>query len=272
MWAVLGLFGQCEEFTHLYLSSDTDVRFVYSLTPHIDSLAQNNLPVLKAFSLELYKARGTFGMVTEDEHAVLRDMIKQLVKAITARTSFPFEATYSYGRAPLTNAMDMIKFCFSFGDESLSLCEGVTRHLQPSDKAKVARWFTSWLPAFVVELQQVLKEKGLTVTAEPFRTFLSRGIRSYAAVGVGKKPAEHQPSSRLSSFGCGCEHCQSMKKFIRSSAQVESLSLHGTHRTHLEKELKSAGAADAGLKWKTVNSGRPYRLEVRQFCFAVESS
>lgn len=246
-----------------------------SLTPHIESLAQSHLAVLKAFSLELYKARSTFGMVTEEEHTILRDIIEELVKAIAARTSFNLEApssygyglTYGYGTAtlPHANAIDMIKFCFSFGDESLSLCGRVTRHLEPSDKAKIARWFTLWLPPFVVELQKVLKEKGLTVAAEPFRTLLSRGIRNYAAVGVGKKPAEHQPSSRLSSFGCGCEHCQSMQKFIRGSAEEDWFSLVQLHRTHLEKELKSAGAADAGLKWKTVNSGRPYRLEVRQF-------
>ena len=71
-----------------------------------------------------------------------------------------------------------------------------------------------------------------------------------------------QDWSRPSTIGCQCEHCRGLARFLADPAQPEwTLRAAQQHRTHVEAEIKRAGA---DVDMRTERKGSPHQLICRK--------
>ena len=236
------------------------------LTPLIDGSAKTHPDTLRAVSIAIYEARLT--LAGQRDQKFLVDLIHRIVGAVVSATDFDFDMKalqFRYlGLNSHRRATELIKYCFSFGDQSLLLCGRVTELVKPIPQANVMDWFLGWFQPFIGSVRIYLESQGRDLSVDPFRSCLSATVELVIESGVGKKPVERFPKDWLTSFGCQCPVCGEVRAFLLGGNSQWTYKANQTARSHVEDHIRAARRLK--LSCDILRDGSPHTLRV---CYSM---
>ncbi|KAJ7645468.1 hypothetical protein DFH06DRAFT_1333122 [Mycena polygramma] len=166
-------------------------------------------------------------------------------------------------RSPESIALDNIRFAFDARMSHLGVL--VLTHLLKSPKASKPTFVSSVLAGVLRALPALLAEHKLSIAEEPYRGFAVETMMKFVRLALGPKPVASVSLDDLKAIGCGCQFCRRhLVKFFGGVWCVENVQEKQTTRTHLEKQLVEAKAAQWGVTWETIRVGRPHSLQIKK--------
>lgn len=120
--------------------------------------------------------------------------------------------------------------------------------------------FTKFALPFIDSSVREHQSTGTLWPSEPLSTFVSDTFISLIQT-LGPNLNKSVPIPQLDGFGCGCEHCLSLRTFFRNQRSTISISASQDTRKHLQRELESK-ASEFGFSWTTIKIGLPHTLQV----------
>ncbi|KAJ7598881.1 hypothetical protein C8J56DRAFT_1157949 [Mycena floridula] len=175
----------------------------------------------------------------------------------------PYHIYHSNNSTP--PLLDLIQFTFRVGVGPVFLEVILRRVLSCVTAAEYPAHLTNVLIPLLTPLKTFLVQNKLDWTVEPYasffrnvvasfsRTFLNQALSSSAAV----------PDS-LQRIGCSgsCLHCPDLKQFFLSEKKTVQFRFHQNIRSHIEQQLRIAGASASGVQTTTIRTGSPHTLVV----------
>lgn len=209
------------------------------------------------------------------EHLVTAILAHLDLRAITARDAyFCLDLSDIELNSPDLDLSHLLEYCYSFRDQSLSLCERLLRRLHlPSGVGKKQYALHNLLPSLEAVLSFVATEGrklilDATANGAP-RDFVVGGFHAIVTYGLATENIDRIPDDVIKRLNCGCTDCDEFVPQIFIGRGHCGFHIAQPKRVHLEKRLEGAGLRDYGISWETIKSGRPHMLSVCSFALFI---
>lgn len=161
--------------------------------------------------------------------------------------------------------IELLQLCYtlqlpSFVDRALA------RFLVVPRKQNEETYIKRGLVPVVKALPEFLQSQQLSLMDAPFSEFVSTVVKNLVRPSMRTKPGSNEVSlvsNRKSLYSDCCGVCDThLKPFLASKRQTARVKAVQNVRSHLMQRLNVSGATTLGFTYKTIETGKPYTLEV----------